>query len=121
MTVIFYKMNSCGYCTKAEKLLADEIANKTVIIKSSSEAPAGVNGFPYFVNDVNGKSHMGYPGTKEALFEKLNVNFAPVYAVGAVGTVTRENFMAVGHVGQVGLQNAPIQNNNTHKFWLGIM
>jgi hypothetical protein len=106
MTVIFYKMANCGYCTKAEKLLADEIGNKTVIIKSSSEAPADVNGFPYFVNDANGKTHMGYPGTKEALFEKLN--FFPV----------RENFMDVGHVG---LKAAPIQNNSMHKFWLGIM
>ena len=60
MPVVFYHMEGCGFCEKAKDELVDEIASGKVIIKDSKEAPAGVRGFPHFVNEDNGKTVTGF-------------------------------------------------------------
>ena len=60
MPVVFYHMEGCGFCKKAKDELVDEIASGKVIVKDSKEAPAGVRGFPHFVNEDNGKSVTGF-------------------------------------------------------------
>ena len=60
MPVVFYHMEGCGFCKKAKDELVDEIASGKVIVKDSKEAPAGVRGFPHFVNEDNGKTVTGF-------------------------------------------------------------
>lgn len=60
MTIILYKMNGCGFCNKAEQELQNEIANGDVVVKSHTEAPSGITGFPHFENVQNKKSHTGF-------------------------------------------------------------
>lgn len=98
MTITFYKMEGCGFCTKAEDLLKDHI-NKDVIIKGRAKAPSGVSGFPHFVNEANGKSHTGYPQTVENLFKKLDYkpkreNYAPLRK--GLNTETRQSRLPAG-------------------------
>ncbi len=69
--ITFYSMNGCGFCNKSKTLLADQLENKVVVIKDKKDAPAGVRGYPYFVNELNGKTHTGYPGTVDKLFTVL--------------------------------------------------
>jgi len=64
-------MPGCGYCRKSKALLQPYIDNNTIIIKSHSEAPQGVNGFPHFVNTINEETHTGYPGSVNNLFNIL--------------------------------------------------
>ena len=73
----FYSMNSCGYCEKAKKVLASEIASGFVIVKDAKEAN-GAGGFPHFVETTTGATHTGFMADKEKLFEKLGVKQAPV-------------------------------------------
>jgi len=70
-------MNSCGYCEKAKKVLASEIASGFVIVKDAKEAN-GAGGFPHFVETTTGATHTGFMADKEKLFEKLGVKQAPV-------------------------------------------
>ena len=65
-------MNMCGFCKKSKQELKDEIDSGLVVLKNNSEAPAGVRGFPYFVNTKNGKTHTGY-ASKDKLFNSLEV------------------------------------------------
>ena len=69
MTITFYFMNGCGFCTKAKEMLATEISNGEISIIPSSQAPKGINGFPTF--SYKGKTHSGLPKTKEQLYNKL--------------------------------------------------
>jgi hypothetical protein len=62
----------CGFCKKSKEELRNEIDSGLVVVKSSSEAPSGVRGFPYFVNTKNGKTHTGY-ASKDNLFNSLGV------------------------------------------------
>jgi hypothetical protein len=71
--IIFYAMDMCGFCTKAKSELGDEIASGFVVVKGTSDAPAGVKGFPHFVNSENGKKHSGY-APKAELFKSLGVD-----------------------------------------------
>ena len=85
MSIIFYSMGSCGYCKKAEQLLAQEIASGKIIKKDASESPNGkFQGFPAFLHTETGKTHMGLPQSFEDLLAKLevvenfcNTNFHP--------------------------------------------
>ena len=88
--IIFYSMNGCGYCSKAKKELASEIASGLVVIKDAGEAK-GVNGFPHFENPSTGAKHTGY-APKAELFQKLGV-VSEGYAVeGFCDTCTSRNF-----------------------------
>ena len=71
--IILYAMDRCGFCTRAKSELRNEIDSGLVVVKGTSEAPAGVKGFPHFVNTKNGKSHSGY-APKDELFKSLGVN-----------------------------------------------
>lgn len=59
----------CGFCVKAEALLADEIKAGRIKKLPASEAPPGIDGFPAFV--LGDKKHMGLPSSKEALYKSL--------------------------------------------------
>ena len=72
MTITFYSMGGCGFCDKAKAMFKDEIASGEMVVKPSSEAPAGTRGFPTFT--ANGKSHSGLPRSKEDLYSKLGVS-----------------------------------------------
>jgi len=72
MSVTFYTMVRCGFCNKAKEMFKDEIASGEMVVKPSSEAPAGTRGFPTFT--ANGKSHSGLPSSKEELYSKLGVS-----------------------------------------------
>ena len=69
--IILYVMNGCGFCVKAKEELKNEINSGLVIIKDSSEIK-GVLGFPFFLNQKNGKTHQGY-APKNQLFKKLGI------------------------------------------------
>lgn len=69
--IIFYKMNNCPYCVKAEEMLKEYIKNGSVVVKEHTTAPAGVRGFPHFVNTKNKLEYSGLPKSAEFLFESL--------------------------------------------------
>ena len=66
-----FKMNGCGWCTEAEKRLQSSIDNGTVQVKSSTEAPKIVTGFPAFLSTVTGKIKEGCPKDIESLNKDL--------------------------------------------------
>ena len=70
--ITFFYMEGCGFCNKARNMLKNEIADGTISIRPHSEAPDGVNGFPYFT--MGDKNFIGAPSSKEELFEKLGVS-----------------------------------------------
>lgn len=59
----------CGFCVKAEALLAPQIASGDIVKKPASEAKGKFNGFPAF--EYNGKTHTGCPQSFEHLSKKL--------------------------------------------------
>ena len=71
MTIIFFSMNSCGFCDKAGKLLEKHIHCGKIIKKPHTDANGKFSGFPAFLNTANGKTHTGLPSSAESLFEKL--------------------------------------------------
>ena len=109
--IVFYKMDGCGYCTRAEQLLKDEIASGVIVIKDKSEAPKGVRGFPHFVNEANGMSHSGLPQSVEQLFEKLKYEVEKVEE--EVVEEVQENFEEV---------DTSYSNNGFETYWYyGVM
>ena len=70
--ITFFYMEGCVYCKKAKSMLEKEIADGTISVRPHSEAPEGVNGFPYF--SKGDKNFIGAPSSKEELFEKLGVS-----------------------------------------------
>ena len=77
MTIIFFSMNKCGFCDKAEKLLKPYIDNGKIHKKSHTEANGKFSGFPAFLNTANGNTHTGLPSSAESLFQKLGVGGDP--------------------------------------------
>jgi len=65
-------MESCPYCKRAMVLLEKDIGKGVVVVKSHTQAPSGVRGFPYFVSGSN--TYTGFPKSKTALFQELGVN-----------------------------------------------
>lgn len=70
--IVFFSMDGCGFCKKAEAELRDEIEKGHVHKKAHTEAPEGTNGFPTFMNTDTGKIVTGYK-PKAQLFEALGV------------------------------------------------
>lgn len=70
MTILFYSMDGCGYCSMSKELLKNEIKNKKIKVLSHLKAPNNVSGFPHFVN--GSKSFTGFPQTKENLYMQLD-------------------------------------------------
>lgn len=71
--IVFFSMDGCGFCKKAEAELHDEIKKGRVHKKAHTEAPEGTNGFPTFMNTDTGKIVTGYK-PKAQLFEALGVS-----------------------------------------------
>jgi glutaredoxin len=70
--IVFYYMTGCPHCDDAERAL-DPLIKSGVIgpFKHTQKPPAGVQGFPHFVNNKNGKTVTGWPGSEEELFRQL--------------------------------------------------
>ena len=86
MPIIFYSMKGCGFCTKAQKMFAEELANGEIIMKPSNEAPKSVRGFPTF--SYKNKLHSGLPSSKEELYIKLKYSkedFCSMYRYSRLG------------------------------------
>ena len=75
--IIFYKMNNCGYCDKAEEMLKEPIANGQIVVKPANEANGKFRGFPSFKNPRNGLTHSGLLQSVDFLSEKLKVDLTP--------------------------------------------
>ena len=73
--ITFYKMNGCGHCVAAEKMIQDAGMMSTFEILDAKQAPQGkFRGFPAWVNKKNpSKTHMGRPKDLKTLFEVLEV------------------------------------------------
>ena len=71
MPLIFFSMDSCGFCGKAENLLKKYIHCGKIKKKPHTDANGKFSGFPAFLNTANGKTHTGLPSSAESLFEKL--------------------------------------------------
>ena len=78
MPVVFYHMEGCDFCKKAKDELVNEIASGKVIVKDSKEAPAGVRGFPHFVNEDNGKTVTGFKPAAQLMKELGVVGAGPM-------------------------------------------
>jgi glutaredoxin len=72
--VVFFSMKGCHFCDKAKKLLKKHISSCKIIVKDSSEAPNGVQGFPYFLNTKNNNHFSGLPESSKQLFDNLDGN-----------------------------------------------
>lgn len=67
---------NCGHCITAEKDLKNEIKSGEIILKDADEVHLhhrNVKGFPFFFNSDNGTSSLGWPGSKEKLYQILQV------------------------------------------------
>jgi hypothetical protein len=72
--IYFYSMhNSCGHCMTAEHELKNDLG-KTIILKDADEVHLhhkNVRGFPFFFNSDNGMVSLGWPGSRDKLFQTL--------------------------------------------------
>lgn len=71
--IVFYYMTGCPHCDDAERVL-DPLIKSGVIgpFKHTQKPPAGVQGFPHFVNNRNKKTVTGWPGSEEELLRQLD-------------------------------------------------
>ena len=70
--IVFYHMKTCGYCEMAKNVLDKEIKAGIIGEFEHIYAPSGVQAFPHFVNNKNGKTFTGCPRTKDELFLQLD-------------------------------------------------
>ncbi len=69
--IVFFKLNRCGFCTRALDLLKNEIASGKIKVAEHTLAPKEATGFPFFMNTKNGKTVSGLPQSVSDLYEKL--------------------------------------------------
>ena len=71
--IVFYCMAGCYHCQMANSALEKEI-NSGIVGKfaHTDDPPPGIQGFPHFVNNKNGKTVTGWPRTKDELFLQLD-------------------------------------------------
>ena len=105
----FYYMNGCGYCKKAKHMLENDISNKNIVIKETSDAPKGVRGFPHFT--YKDKSFSGAPPSKEKLFDELGFNDSI------------ENYIKPGSDEWMGVTKEHYYKNkeNDNQSWFGVL
>ena len=65
--IIFYAMEGCTFCVKAEKELIELLDTGFMVKKGSGEAPPGTTGFPTFVNVETNTTVVGYKPKEELL------------------------------------------------------
>ena len=70
LDITFYTNSGCGFCKQTMNLL--EQSNATDGVKMSNKLPSGARGFPHFVSGTSGKSHTGFPGTLDRLYNLLS-------------------------------------------------
>ena len=82
----------CAHCMTAEKALKNDLG-KTVILKDAEEVHLhhkNVRGFPFFFNSDNGMVSLGWPGSRDKLFQALKYSdpstIANMYYGSAMGT-----------------------------------
>lgn len=88
MSIKFYSMERCSYCQNTRDLFARELQNGEMVELPASMAAnivPKVLGYPYFA--YNGKSHTGFPGNKQTLYDKLG--YTPPYGNVPSGNVPR--------------------------------
>jgi glutaredoxin len=73
MSIKFYSADHCPWCTKAKTTLAPEIETGAIILLDASECPASAQatGFPFFISELTGETHAGYPSSVIELNKKL--------------------------------------------------
>jgi len=74
--IVIYIEDWCGYCTKAKKILEDEIASGLILVKQAKLAVGdGVttNGVPHFISLITGEETAGCPQDAPSLLEKLGM------------------------------------------------
>lgn len=74
MSIVFFEMQGCGHCVRSKQVLADVIAQGLVVVKPASEAPEFAKGFPAFLSESNGKTHLGAVSSYEELCKLLEHN-----------------------------------------------
>lgn len=81
--IVFYHMTGCYHCQTANEALDPLIqSGKIGKFTHNQQPPPGVQGFPHFVNNKNGKTVTGWPGSEEELFRQLGYikeNYDPKY------------------------------------------
>ena len=97
MSIIFYHMQGCGFCTAAKRMFSDEISNGEIEEVDARNAPSSFRGFPTFT--FNGKHHSGLPSSKKELYDKLGYESV------------KENYSE---------SNSP-SDDNTHKVFFGVL
>jgi glutaredoxin len=70
MPIIMFNMKACHFCKKAKKMLKNEIADGTVVVKPHTDI-TGVGGFPHFTSADGTKSHTGCPESAAFIIKKL--------------------------------------------------
>lgn len=117
MSIIFYSAPWCGYCTKAEQILANELASGKIIKKSHTEAK-GAPGFPYFVNPQTGGTHAGCPESGAQLIELLSKGSRPPPAENygqKQPNIPHQKYKTLETSGR-GQENSP-----TSDWWIGVL
>tara|TARA_Y100000591_G_C21838337_1_gene704010 strand:+ start:611 stop:1486 length:876 start_codon:yes stop_codon:yes gene_type:complete len=70
--ITFYTNTGCGFCQQTHNLINKHGGNLKDNIVISNKLPSGARGFPHFVSSVTGKSHTGFPGTLERMYDLLS-------------------------------------------------
>jgi len=101
--ITFYVMEGCGHCNTAKNTLMNEIKNGIDVLKSQSEAPSNVRGFPHF--EYKDRSMSGAPASAAILFKELD--YKP--------NKSKENYD-----GWIGVTSGPEMYSNLDS-WSGVM
>jgi hypothetical protein len=71
--IVFYHMEGCHYSGIANTELDPQIKSGIIgKFAHTDKPPPGVQGFPHFVNNKNGKTVTGWPGSEKELFIQLD-------------------------------------------------
>ena len=72
LDITFFTNSGCGFCKQTMSLIETKGGDLKNHIKTSTNLPSGVRGFPHFISGKTGKSHTGFPGTLERLYDLLS-------------------------------------------------
>ena len=75
MTILFFMLDSCGFCKKAKEMLKNEISQGKIKVVPHTDPKAkelGLTGFPAFFHEQNETLVKGCPQSAEKLLEDLN-------------------------------------------------
>lgn len=72
LNITFYSNEGCGFCQQTKSLMNNADPSLYTSMTKSSKLPTGVRGYPHFVSQASGKSHTGFPGTLERLYDLLS-------------------------------------------------